>query len=622
MPMTNRAVNRVWRVFLLATGLLLPLHPAHAIITGPSMQDSNEVFQQWFSDPDIQKLTRFADIIKLLQAGEIDKGRLMLVKYLQANPRDGAGLELAGLILIQKKDLGNAAVSLREALAVEPKRHSARAKLGVVLLLNNKIEEGERELRAVLKENPDDALSHYYLGWSGMRTGNAAAATGHFERYFTSRPTKQLEQGHLALATLYNSSGRHQDSARLLAPLLETVSATPMSAQAHLLLATAYIEAKDKNQARLAAAKAAKSLPENDASLRMMQAQLASLNNESEKAKTLLRAVIKDAPDSAASAHYELAKIDFSLGGYDQAIAELNNARKLASPEFQPMLLRDISAVLVSNKQAGEAIRILTASVAELPDTPSVQYLLAEVQAGSGDTKDALATLEKIIASHPEFSPSYYLAGVIKWGAGNNAEAEALFEQAVTRDPTDVRAWLTLAGARDTEERRAEMRQTLVEALKANPEHPSLLYELAAMDYTMGDSAAAEAGYRKVLAVDPENIPAMNNLALLLSDAPSPDKEALALAEKVYALARDEAVVQDTYGWALFRSGDFVRARQILERSIMAQPEDGAANYHLGAVYLQAGDKANAEKYLRKASSLSVPKQVRDQIDALLKQID
>lgn len=629
MLTADRSANRLWKIALLIAGLLTPLHPAQAIVTGPSLQNSDEMFQEWFEDPDIQKLTRFSDIIKLLRAGEIEKGRLMLVKYLQANPRDGAGLELAGLILIQKNDLGNAALSLREALAYEPGRLSARAKLGVVLLLAGKTAEGEQMLRTVLKEKPDDALSYYYLGWSAMRGGNSASAIRHLERFFTIRPAKRLERGHIALATSYNTVGRHQDTARLLTPFLDSPSAKPastqenlISAQANLLLAEVFIEARDKNRAQPLAAKAASLLPEKDASLRITQAQLANLNNESGKARALLLAVIKDTPENAAPAHYELAKIEFGLGNYDQAIAELNNARKSTKAESQTSLLRDISAVLLSNNRADEALRILAASATEFPDMPEVVFLLAEAQTSSGNVKDGLATLEKIIASHPDYAPSYYLAGVIKWSAGAKAEAEALFEQAVKRDPADVRSWLTLAGTRDTEDRRAEMRQTLVEALIANPDDPSLLYELAAVDYTIGDIAAAEAGYRKVLVIDPENIPAMNNLAALLADTPATVKEALAMAEKVYGLAKEEPVVQDTYGWTLFRSGDVAKARQILEKSILAQPEDGVANYHLGAVYLQAGDKAAAAKYLRKAATFSVPKQVREQIIELLKQVE
>jgi Tfp pilus assembly protein PilF len=57
--------------------------------------------------------------------------------------------------------------------------------------------------------------------------------------------------------------------------------------------------------------------------------------------------------------------------------------------------------------------------------------------------------------------------------------------------------------------------------------------------------------------------------------------------------------------WAYYSKGTYGFARDLLEESIKAAPNNATTQYHLGMVYSKLGDKSNAVMHLKKAISLA-----------------
>lgn len=116
---------------------------------------------------------------------------------------------------------------------------------------------------------------------------------------------------------------------------------------------------------------------------------------------------------------------------------------------------------------------------------------------------------------------------------------------------------------------------------------------LAAMAQARSDWDEAIARLRKVVAQQPNNIAALNDLAYLLAEYKNGASEALLLASKAYQLSKGVPVIADTYAWTLHLLGRQADAAPIIRQAAKALPGNADVQWH-AAVILAAVDDAGA----------------------------
>jgi spermidine synthase len=127
-------------------------------------------------------------------------------------------------------------------------------------------------------------------------------------------------------------------------------------------------------------------------------------------------------------------------------------------------------------------------------------------------------------------------------------------------------------------------------------------------------------GYRAIIAQHPNNVRALNNLAGILSESGQLD-EALTLAKKAVAIAPQNGMILDTYGWILFKQKKNRLALDVLKKSASLLPGHPIVLYHLGAAYHATGNANMAREHLQKALSISSNFKEADQARELLKKV-
>ena len=132
--------------------------------------------------------------------------------------------------------------------------------------------------------------------------------------------------------------------------------------------------------------------------------------------------------------------------------------------------------------------------------------------------------------------------------------------------------------------------------LKAHPKDGAFLYYLGDQALARNELAAAEARYRAVLEVQPDNALALNNVAWLLSKQGKPG--ALALAEKANQLLPDRAPLLDTLSLAQESENQLPKAIDTQKRAIAADPKDLNLPLRLARLYIKSGDKDRARAEL------------------------
>lgn len=186
--------------------------------------------------------------------------------------------------------------------------------------------------------------------------------------------------------------------------------------------------------------------------------------------------------------------------------------------------------------------------------------------------------------------------------------------------PDDLR-WLAALWTESGPDGVKRADEYLTRALAVAPSQDALfrsrLYLAAGnLNYIKGDCPTAITDFEKVVAEDPSNAMALNNLGFLLVKCRDEVPRAVEYARRAVAAAPTQPEFLDTLGYVLVRSGAFEEGRTFLERAINLQPS--AATYlHLAEALKGLGRTEDARTALDRAVELKPDPETSTSIETL-----
>jgi len=184
-----------------------------------------------------------------------------------------------------------------------------------------------------------------------------------------------------------------------------------------------------------------------------------------------------------------------------------------------------------------------------------------------------------------------------------------------------LKLYLKAQNLKAQERPEAEVLALLTQAAALEPRLTFAHLQLALAAEARGDLDEAIARYRAIVAVEPDNVAVLNNLAYMLVDRKNLPKEALPLAERAYRLSGQTAVVADTLGWAHYKNGDAATALPYIDRAARLEPKNLDILIHAAAVHVELKDMAAARTYLDAALKLDPKAADRQDVKALVLKI-
>lgn len=247
-----------------------------------------------------------------------------------------------------------------------------------------------------------------------------------------------------------------------------------------------------------------------------------------------------------------------------------------------------IVRTLLSERKVDEALAYATDAVSEMPDDPSLKYVLHATQVAAGQLE----------------------------------EAETGYRELLAEDPTRERIWIELIRLLSGQGRREEVDVATQEGLAAIPNAPNLLWSKATFLERDGDIDGAIEVYEGMYETLSGSSVIANNLASMLTTYRD-DAESL---ERAYNVARrlrgtDVPAFQDTYGWIMYRRGDYDQALTNLEPAAEALRTDPIVQYHLGMTYLAKQRNSEALERFKRVVALAGDIDTRPQIEKARAQI-
>ena len=484
----------------------------------------------------------------LLLSGQREAAAEHLENTLQLNPEFQQADVLLVLNHLQSKEFDKAIEAAEAYRSRHPGDATPYSLLGKVYLAAGRQDDALKALNRALSLSPGDPSANDDLASLAVTAGDLNAARGHYLTILEHQPNYLP-----ALLKLAMLDAREQKEEAMVQRLEQAMEAAPTALQPRLLLARYYLgRGKPDRIAPLFATldELQKQAPQVLQLLAMGQLS----GGENTEAEHTLEQLIAANP-STASSHHLLAMASERNGDRARARAELQRALAL-DPSYGPSLLAAARMALAERKY-DEFDAYLARLIEFAPDAPQVLSLKAAAAQRDGDTNAAIKLASQAFEAAPDTTTLLALVGHQNAG-GNGAEAQQQLQQWVNDHPQDIPVRLALAG-------------NLQSANRA-------------------DDAAAQ--YIAVLALDPDNVAALNNLAwhLRISDRP----RAATYIQKAASLAPDHPQVLDTLAVIEFLDGDYRRAHRSIERALVGSPGSPSLLYHRAMIEAAAGEKAAA----------------------------
>jgi tetratricopeptide (TPR) repeat protein len=593
--------------------------------------------------------------------------------------------ELAG-ISNRNDYIDRAIAEYRKAMEADPDSLFLRVELAELFWRMGRIADAVRDAEAVLKINPDQADAHRLLAniyWRNLGESqpdkvakeSLGKAIEHFEALGRLNP-KDIENllllGRLyglnnerdkaeetfktilnadpdsknalvSLAQLYFDHGEYDQAV----DLLKRIPEPELDARMMAMLAYAYAQARDYENAIAVYEKALTQSPDNQDVRRAYADALAGAGKYS-AARAELQRVIKLEPEDGL-AYLRLGQLDRQEGKFDQARKELERAKTLMRDSlevtYQQVLLEsavgnDDKAVQIleelvkqserANGQytAGEAsnraiflerlgliqrtqekwnraIETFRQVMALGGDHASrAEALIIESLRLSRQPQKAMAAADAAVRKYPHDRPLTMLRATLLGEQGRADEAVQQLKSMLHNSSADRELYLTIAQVYSQAKRFSEAEENARKALElsAKPderEYPHFV--LGSIYERQRKYDLAEEQFRKVLSVNPLNAAACNYLGYMLADRGVRLDESVQYIQKALELEPTNGAYLDSLGWAYYKMSRYDLAEPHLEKAARKITGDPTIQEHLGHVYLQLGKKHAAQEAWERA---------------------
>lgn len=241
--------------------------------------------------------------------------------------------------------------------------------------------------------------------------------------------------------------------------------------------------------------------------------------------------------------------------------------------------------------------------------TPDEQLIL--LLRDQGKKSEALQAVRSARQRFPELTDFMRLEAQLLADNGRVDEGVALIKQALRGSIEDFNDYLLISGLYLQGGRAADAVVAARKALELAPDgeprmSAAALITLSSAQERAGDLKGSEESLRRILARDPNNATALNNLGYFLVERNERLTEALEMIQRAVRANPTNSSFLDSLGWAYFKLGKFDEAERHLTEAAKRNARSVAIQEHLGDVYHQRGKLEMARAAWQKALSLVV----------------
>jgi cellulose synthase operon protein C len=493
-----------------------------------------------------------------------------------ASNKDSVEADLAlASTLLAGKDVAGALKALDAAAEKKPNTPAVDMLRGRALEAQGDKAGAQRIYELALRKDGKFLPAVEQLSLLDLRAGRPDLAKERYRAVLARDPRSAYAM--MIMADLARASGGSEADAA--AWVEKAVSANPRDAQVWLAAMSHQSKRRDENINLNWAQRAAAALPDDPQIIARLGATQLEAGDAEQSLVTINRLVA--AKPNVAAYRLQAAQALTATKKYSAARSQLTRAIELEPHLFAAH--RASALLYMLENKADQALQAAREQQAQHPQSSLAWWLLSEVHERRGEAPAAIETARKGLALAPS---SENALRVLNLKAIRGAPGEAM---------AFAQEWLQDHG-----------------------EDAVFVGNAAVVTERLGNAAAAQALYRKAVALSPNSPNALNNLAYFLTSTNAP--ESLVLAQRAVQMAPGMAAFHDTLARALAANGQSAKALAEQARAVELAPKSNDLRLELARLQLTAGDKKKARSELSRLSDLGPTFNRQSEVQKLLKE--
>ncbi len=242
------------------------------------------------------------------------------------------------------------------------------------------------------------------------------------------------------------------------------------------------------------------------------------------------------------------------------------------------------------------------------PENAGALLLIGDILTTQGQYDLALAAYDAVPPAAPLALNAITGRALTLRQQGDLDSAIATLRAALELKPESISLWKTLGDVLRQNDDLAGARTAYTTAIDLLPAPDiraawPLYYARAVTEHRADNWPAAEADFRRALALNPEQADVLNYLGYSLVDQGVKLDEALSMIETAAAANPQSGAIADSLGWAYYRLGRYEEAEAAMEIAVKLLPVDPILSDHYGDVLWMVDRKREARFQWRRALS-------------------
>jgi len=479
-------------------------------------------------------------------------------KITEQDPKDTDSWLMLGRLQAALHNSPEAEKAYKKAIELDPDNEDALTGLAMVYSSLGNAKDAADLLRRASEKNPNPrSLAALAGAYEEMKDYALAAET--------LRRAVDQSDGNLDLKRSYaNDLVRSDQLDAALKVYQELAAADPKNADSELRISQIYRQRRDYANARAAEDKA-KEIDPTNIEIRYNEVSILEAEGKLPDAISTLKAIVDSTshagsePGQKAVQAELLEHLAFLYRENEQWAPAIATYRQIVDldPDTAGRAEAQIIDTYRSAKELNKAQQEADSALRKYPDDRAVKAMHASILADTGKTDQAIT------------------------------ETKALFN-----GKDDRETWLSLAQIYEKTKNWNEMGNAIDQAEKlatSKEDKANIYFMRGAMYERMKKYDEAEAEFRKVLEIDPDNSSALNYYGYMLADRNVRLDEAHTMIKKALDLEPNNGAFLDSMGWVYFRQNNLQEAEENLRRALQYMSTDPTVHDHLGDVYFHEG---------------------------------